>query len=78
MRPASDSILSAVERTDLHEDRLTEVLACVAQVNARFAAALVSMAGLDPPPDDERYEVGTQRGTPGGRRVDMEKPPMGA
>ena len=35
----------------------------MAQVNARFAAALVSMAGLDPPSDDERYEVGTQRGT---------------
>lgn len=71
MRPASHSILSAVERTDLHEDRLTEVLACVAQVNARFADSLVSMAGLDPRPD-ERYVVGTQRGTPGGRRVDME------
>lgn len=71
MRPASDSILSAVERADLHEDRLTEVLACVAQVNARFAAALVRMAGLEPRPG-ERYAVGTQRGTPGGRRVDME------
>ena len=71
MRPASDSILSAVERTDVLEDRLTEVLACVAQVNTRFAAALVSMAGLDPRPG-ERYAVGTQRGTPGGRRVDME------
>ena len=71
MRPASASILSAVERSDGHEDRLTEALACVAQVNARFADALVSMAGLDPRPD-ERYEVGTQRGTPGGRWVDME------
>lgn len=71
MRPASDSILSAVERTDLHEDRLTEILACVAQVNAGLAAALVRMAGLDPRPS-ERYAVGTQRGTPGGRRVDME------
>lgn len=71
MRPASDSILSAVERTAIPEDRLTEVLACVAKVNARFAAALVSMAGLDPRPG-ERYAVGTQRVTPGGRRVDME------
>jgi hypothetical protein len=35
MRPASESILSAVERAYLHEDRLTEVLACVAQVNAK-------------------------------------------
>ena len=71
MRPASDSILDAVERTDLHEDRLTEVLACVAQVNVALAAALVRMAGLEPRPS-ERYEVGTQRGTPSGRRVDME------
>jgi hypothetical protein len=35
MRPASESILGAVERAYLHEDRLTEVLACVAQVNAK-------------------------------------------
>ncbi|MBK5115376.1 MAG: hypothetical protein JJE23_00500 [Thermoleophilia bacterium] len=54
MRPASDSILGAVERTNLHEDRLTEVLACVAQVNAPLADSLVSMGGLDPRPG-ERY-----------------------
>jgi hypothetical protein len=72
MRPASHSILRAVERTEhSHEDRLTEVLACVAQVNSDFADALVRMVGLDPYPG-ERYAIGTQRGTPGGRRVDME------
>jgi hypothetical protein len=71
MRPAADSILSAVERTDVGEDRLTEVLACVAHVNQHFAAALVSMAGIEPR-RGERYAVGTQRLTPGGRRVDME------
>lgn len=71
MRPASDSILSAIERTYISEDRLTEVLACVATVNTRFAAALVGMAGVDPTAD-KRYAVGTQRGTPSGRRVDME------
>jgi hypothetical protein len=71
MRPASDSILSAVERTDLHEDRLTEVLACVAKVNEAFAASLVRMAGLIPR-KGEHHEVGTQQGTSGGRRVDME------
>lgn len=71
MRPASDSILSAVERTDVSEDRLTEVLACVAQVNAGLAAVLVTMAGLESYPG-ERYAVGTQRVTPSGRRVDME------
>src|SRR5687767_4253667 len=71
MPPAAISILSAVERTDLHEDRLTEILACVAQVNTGFAASLVSMANLVPRPG-ERYAVGTQRGTPGGRIADME------
>lgn len=71
MRPASDSILSAVERTDVGEDRLTEILACVAHVNQRFAAKLVSMAGVEPQ-EGERYAVGTQRATPGERRVDME------
>lgn len=71
MRPASDSILSAVEGTDVAEDRLTEVLACVAHVNQRYAAVLVAMAGA-PTRAGERYVVGTQRETPGGRRVDME------
>src|SRR4051794_31236220 len=71
MRPASESILSAVERTDVGEDRLTEVLACVAHVNQSFAAELVRLAGGQPT-QGERYAVGTQRATPGGRCVDME------
>ena len=71
MRPASDSIFNAIERTQVGEDRLTEALACVAHVNQRFAAELVSMAGGEPK-TGERYVVGTQRATPGGRRVDME------
>lgn len=71
VRPASQSILSAVERTEVQEDRLTEVLACVTQVNRGLGAALLTMAGLRIH-ERERYVVGTQRGTPGGRRVDME------
>src|SRR3954453_19463764 len=71
MRPASDSMLSAVERTEVAEDRLTEVLACVAHVNQRFAEVLVRMAGAEPRAGG-RYAVGTQRETPGGRCVDME------
>src|SRR3954469_5019806 len=71
MRPASDSILGAVERTDVGEDRLTDVLACVAHVDQRFAAVLVELAG-GRPEEGERYAVGTQRATPGDRRVDME------
>jgi hypothetical protein len=71
MRPASASLLTAVERTEVAEDRLTEALACVAQVNQEFASALVVMAGIEPRAG-ERYAVGTQRATPSGRRVDME------
>jgi hypothetical protein len=60
-----------LSRTDVAEDRLTEVLACVADVNQRFARELGCMAGVKPR-EGERYAVGTQRGTPSGRRVDLE------
>ncbi len=71
MRPATPSILSAVERTSVGEDRLTEALACVAHVNQRFAADLIRLAGGDPQ-HGERYVAGTQRLTPTHRRVDLE------
>ena len=71
MPPASRSLLSAVERTEVPEDRLTEALACVAQVHKRFAADLLAEAGLAVPAG-LRVEVTTQRRTPSGRRVDLE------
>ena len=71
MPPASRSLLSAVERTEVPEDRLTEALACVAQVHQRFADGLLAEAGLAVPAG-LRVEVTTQRRTPSGRRVDLE------
>ena len=49
MPPASRSLLSAVERTEVPEDRLTEALACVAQVHEGFAVGLLAEVGLAVP-----------------------------
>lgn len=59
MRPASDSLLSAVERTDVGEDRLTEVLACVAHVNQRYA---VGTQRVTPAGRRVDMEIATYRG----------------
>lgn len=69
VRPAETSILAAATRTPIPEDTLTEIFACVLAANPVFTRRIVELGrGVSA----EHFEIGTQRTTASGRRVDMQ------
>lgn len=67
--PAADFLMSALARTVIPENRLTEVLACVLAADADLAAALLDRLGLGDH-TVQRVEVQMPSGEPG-RSMDM-------